>query len=93
MKSIKTKIGSLDAEYRLIEKEGKTIIKIPSLRMKGDAETIQYDRVVIDGEWKTEFIKLFFDERAIQIVYNGTAYVIDEVVFDEIPLPKKAKSA
>jgi hypothetical protein len=92
-KEILVKTAGKDSYYRLIEEnqekanEQCITVEIPYTNYDGDFPVIDKETVTIKDQKKIVFIKEFFAEEQIALVRNGLAYVIDEIIFDEVPLP------
>jgi len=50
-------------------------------------ETIEYSDVDIPNGQKADVVRQFFVEDCITIIREGKAFVIDEIIFDEVALP------
>jgi hypothetical protein len=86
-KEILVKTAGEDSFYRLIEGDDAITVEIPYANYDGDFPVIDKETVTITDPQKIAFIKAYFEEEQIALFRNGLVYVIDEIIFDEVPLP------
>jgi hypothetical protein len=90
LNGIKIITGNLESEYVLEEKESGILVKAPYLEHGDNGEKIiSHSEVEIQNGDKADMIRQFFIESKFCIIRSGAAYVIDEILFDECPLPAR----
>jgi hypothetical protein len=88
MNTISIKMGNLDSEYILEEKENGLTVKTPFLDEDGDGnEIISHNIIEIPKGQKADVVRQFFAQNNVTIICSGKAYNIDEIIFDEVTLP------
>jgi len=91
---IKCKIGKIKAEYQLEVAEDGIIVTVPytkEITPKDDTKEsfiVAYDEIKIPKGKKADFICIFFARKSRLIALNLTAYNLDDVLFDQVELPK-----
>ena len=87
-KSISCKPAGFDSEYILEEQADGIIVKVPYLDTDDEGyEVIDHNIVEIKNGKKADIVRQFFIEESDTIIRDGTAYVLDELIFDETSVP------
>jgi len=82
-------LGNMFGDYTLEETpDGNITVSVPYLDHDDDgSESIETNIVQIEKGHKADVVREFFKEESISIMRNGTAYMLDSVLFDQSGLP------
>ena len=88
--AISQKTGDMEGYYILEQnKDGSLIVKVPYLKTDEEGNDFIEHNIVEANGHKADVIKQFFLEDSTTIIRDDTAYVLDEIIFDQVDLPKQ----